>query len=161
MAPKSNNGKASTTVTTRTEQALEEFRNMGFMVPEIEQDGGMGIVLDILSASSLAELDATWQETETDAYVGYPLIFHEVQRGESEFADGLGMYLRVRATVVHSGEQVSFSTGSISVVAQLVRAYALELFPFVATLTKADKPSRNGYYPQHLTIEEDQTAAGE
>lgn len=141
-------------------EALEAFRQMGFLIPEIEADGGIGIVMDIMNASTLEELDAAWEENNNDRLLNKPLLITQVRRGDSEYKDGLGLFLSVNATVIHSGEDVIFSTGSVSTVAQLVRAYTLKSYPFVAMLVKADKPSKNGYYPQHLVIEKDQSAAG-
>lgn len=148
------------TLNEAQKQALEAFREMGFLIPEIEADGGIGIVMDIMNATTLEQLDAAWTESDNDRLLNQPMLFTQVRRGDSDFKDGLGLFLSVNATVVHSGEEVIFSTGSVSVVAQLVRAYTLKLFPFVGMLVKAEKQSKNGYYPQHLEIEEDQSAAG-
>lgn len=140
--------------------AKRRFQEMATVIPETESDGGFGIVLDVLAANDIFDLDKTWQEKDLDALLKRKLVFDSISRSDSTYQDGLGVFLVVRCTDPENGEEVVFSTGSVNIVAQLVKAHLLGAFPFVGRLIQAEKPSRNGYYPQHVQLEDDQSLVG-
>jgi hypothetical protein len=130
----------------------ELFASMAGMVPTSGDDGAELIVLAILGAKSFDELDAPWNSAKSEELVGVEVAIGEITRHESTYADGLGIFLVVRGKRIDTGEDVAYSTGSVSVVAQLVRAYALGAFPLYTILHKSDRPTAKGYYPLHLEI---------
>jgi len=58
----------------------------------------------------------------------------------------------VRGKRMDNDEEIVWTTGSVSVVAQLVKAFMLGALPLYATIRKAERPTANGYYPQHLEV---------
>ncbi len=132
------------------------FAQMAMAVPDAEGSGSERILLAILGAKSWDELDDPWDSTKTDTLIGHNLVVREILRRPSSFADGLGIFLVVKGTDLDEDEDVTFTTGSISVVAQLVKAYLLGAFPLYVVLRQSERPTERGYYPHHLEI----TASG-
>ncbi|MCL6626645.1 MAG: hypothetical protein K6T68_08695, partial [Alicyclobacillus shizuokensis] len=58
--------------------------------------------------------------------------------------------------VLSSGERLTVTTGSVSIVAQLARAVAIGALPLRCIPRVANKPTKQGYYPQHLEISRNQ-----
>jgi len=135
-----------------SEQTRALFLPMVMMVPESEGDGADRIVLAILGAQSWEELSDPWNSERADRLVGVDIAIHTITRHVSSYAEGLGVFLVVHGKRLDTEEEMVFSTGSVSVVAQLVRAYALAAFPVYAQLIKSDRPTAKGYYPMHLNI---------
>lgn len=130
----------------------ERFADMARIVPEAEGDGGMSIVEAVLEAADLSALDAAWNGRGSDTLVNIPMTINEIRRSTSDYADGLGVFLVVRAVRLDTGEPLTFTTGSVSIVAQLVKAHISGWLPFNAVIVKAAKPSSNGYFPLHLEV---------
>lgn len=160
MAKDSPNGAVEVLPPANELLARQKFQQMATIIPVTESDGGFGIVLDILSADDLFDLDQTWQEKDLDKLLKRKLVFDSVTRSDSSYQDGLGVFLVVRCTDPENGEEVVFSTGSVNIVAQLVKAHVMGAFPFVGRVIQAEKASANGYYPQHIQIEDDQSLVG-
>lgn len=128
-----------------------QFAHMGNLIPETESDdGGLSIIGQLLGATSLDELSQPWAEKDQEALVDHELIIESVTRSPSDFAGGLGVFLVCKAYDATRDERVTFTTGSMSVVAQLVMVYTLDKFPVSCTLRKAKKASKAGFFPQHL-----------
>lgn len=140
--------------------ARQQFQQMATVIPVTESDGGFGIVLDILGADDFFDLDKTWQGKDLDALLKRKLVFQQVTRSDSTYQDGLGVFLVVTTTDPETGEEIIFSTGSVNIVAQLVKAHLMDAFPFVGRVIQAERPSANGYYPQHIQLEDDQSLVG-
>lgn len=120
------------------------------MVPEIEDGDELAIVAQIIQAGDLAELDRPWRTTEFDRFFETQIRVTGMRRRASDFAGGLGIYLILDVVDESTGELHTVTTGSTSCVAQLLAAHAMEGLPLVVTPCQAKKPSKNGYYPQHL-----------
>lgn len=138
-------------------ELVRRFAEMAMMLPETESDGGASIIEAILNTADVHELGSPWGEKDQDALVGKWLIFTEASRSVSDFK-GLGVFLVVQAVDCKTGEKLTTTTGSVNIVAQLVRAYTLDSFPLKARIMKAERPTKNGYWPLHLEIAEDQPA---
>lgn len=136
----------------KSAKTREMFATMAGMVPTSGDDGAEMIVLAILGAKSWDELDTPWNSAKSDELIGVEVAIGEITRHESSYADGLGIFLVARGKRIDTGEDVAYSTGSVSVVAQLVRAYALGAFPLYTILHKSDRPTAKGYYPLHLEV---------
>lgn len=133
-------------------QTRELFAGMAMMIPTSEGNGAENIVLQILRATTWDELDNPWKTDKADEMIGIEVAIDSVTRHASSYADGLGIFLVIHGHEVKSGDEVYYTSGSVSVVAQLVRAYALGAFPLYTVLRKADRPTEKGYYPHHLEI---------
>lgn len=135
-----------------SDATLATFAHMASVIPDADGAGMDNMLAAILGADSWDQLDAPWSTSSTDDAVGVPVVITDLTRRPSDFAEGLGVYLIVSGSRADNGEPITYTTGSVSVVAQLVRAYAIGALPLTAKLVKAERPSANGYYPVHLQV---------
>lgn len=131
-------------------ETLKLFATMASGIPESQGDATDGILLSILGAKTWDELDDAWDTTKSEKLVDKEMRIDTLIRRPSEYAGGLGVYLVVQGVDMTTNEPVTFTTGAISVVGQLVGAYFNGWLPLYAILRRATKPTANGYYPQHL-----------
>ena len=142
----------STELATIDPATVKRFAQMATMVPS-EDGGGYERILDaILSAESWETLSDPWESTNAEKLRGKRLRVESVMRRPSQFAGGLGIFLVVKSVDLKTGEALVWTTSSVAIIAQLVRAYALRAFPLVAEVVIADRPTSQGFYPQHLHI---------
>lgn len=140
-------------VDRKPSDAVREFAKMATMIPAQDPEQAVdSIIGQILAAGSVDQLDNPWRTDDLSELMGHHLEISDLKRMDSDYADGLGVYLVVRATELTTGEQVTFTTGSVSVVAQLVKAYASGWFPLRCMVVESERPSRNGYKPHHIEI---------
>lgn len=131
---------------------VERFAHMATLVPS-EDGGGYERILDaILSAETWETLSDPWESTNAEKLRNRRLRIESIMRRPSTFAGGLGVFLVVKSVDTRTGEALVWTTSSLSIVAQLVRAYCLKAFPLVAEVVIADRPTEAGFYPQHLRI---------
>lgn len=133
-------------------ELVDAYSAMIADVPESGGDGMEGILLALSQATDVADLDAPWRTAGLDDYLNQRLRVIAIRKVPSEYDGGLPWFLVMDAAVVGSGELVTITTGAVSVVAQLVKAWALGAFPLTVIPRQADRPSRAGFYPQHLEI---------
>lgn len=150
QAPRPTEDKSTDLVITAETRAM--FAQMVMAVPDAEGSGSERIVLAILNAKSWDDLDAPWDADKAEALVDVEMRIDSIMRRPSTFADGLGVFLVVRGKRMDNDEEVVWTTGSVSVVAQLVKAFMLGALPIYATLKRSERPTEKGYYPQHLEI---------
>lgn len=135
---------------------LRQFADMAMLLPETEQDGGAAIIDAILNTVDVQELDAPWDDKDPEALWNRWLVITDASRSPSEYEDGLGVFLVVQAHDEEEGTDITFTTGSVGVVAQIVRAYANDDLPLRAKIVPAKKRTRRGYLPTHLVIHKNQ-----
>jgi hypothetical protein len=135
-----------------SERVLRQFADMVAMLPQDDTGGTESIVAQILAAETFEELDSPWSASDTEDLIGTVLTIESVKARRSDYADGLGFYVIATGKVYGTDKPVTFTTGSVSVVAQLVKAYAMGALPLVCTLQQAERPTEKGYRPQHLAI---------
>lgn len=132
------------------------WRNFQEMAAAIPTGGTDTALLNILSqlaaAATPEELAAPWETIGTEAILGRMLVVSDLKRMPSDFDGGLGLYLVVTAADTQTGEQVTFTTGATSVVAQLVKAHAAGWLPLKCELVESERATKAGYKPQHLRI---------
>lgn len=129
---------------------LKQFADMVTVIPDFEPGGGEQIYAAILTAGTIEDLESPWQGGR-QLPTNRPVIVEGIAKAPSDFGAGLPFYLVLDCIELHSSERKEYVTGSTSIVAQLVRAYTLGAFPIRCMAVEADKVSRNGYRPQHLT----------
>lgn len=143
-----------------TPQQLDQFRDMARMLPAADGDGAARIVAQLLAADDLLALNKPWGSDSSAELAGKMLEIRGATYRESDFTDGLGVFLVVDAVDLNTGEPIVFTTGSSSVVAQIVAAHARGWLPAVARLVKSERPTTNGYYPLHLEFQAPARTAG-
>lgn len=131
---------------------IERFQEMVILIPDTEGGGVENILASIFDATSAAELEKPWSDMDRGIPLGVPFLANGLTKSASDFRDGLGFYLVVDAIDLRTGESVEWVTGSVSVVAQLVKAYQLGILPQAFKLVEAEKASKAGYKPQHLEV---------
>ncbi len=147
-------------LSTGAAEVVQQFSRMLTLVPEADDsEAAIMIAGQVLGATSLNDIDKPWAETEEAKMTGKQIVIHGATRRESDFQDGLGWYFRIDYTDIRTGERSSFSTGSVSILAQVAKAYTLDALPFAALVVEAEKATKRGFHPQHLEILDDQSAA--
>jgi len=129
-----------------------EMKALIATIPEADEDAYVGILASILSAETVEDIDAPWTARSLEAFIDAPLRVTGIRRMPSDFDQGLGTYLVVEANIPGDGERIVLTTGSVSVVMQLCKAYALGALPLLVIVRKAKRASANGYFPMHLEI---------
>lgn len=152
MATPSSNGSAELAI--KDPALIARFAEMVGLLPAAEdtEGGAERIIEAILNAKTWEDLDAPWRARGGEAYLGKPQRIERVTTRPSDYAKGLGVYVVVEAVDLSNGEAITWTTGSISIVAQLVKAYCVGGLPLFATIRQAERPTADGYYPQHLEV---------
>ncbi len=126
------------------------FAQMATLIPSEAGDGAERILAQILAAPSWEQLSDPWESTNALKLAGRRLLIRSCLRRPSDFRDGLGVFLVVDSIDTSTGEPVVWTTSSVAIVAQLVRAYALGQLPLYAHVVVADRATERGYHPHHL-----------
>lgn len=129
-----------------------QFAQMATAIPTTDGNGSEAIILAILNAKTWDELDDPWDSEKAKDLIGVEMRIDEIIRHQSRYADGLGIFLVVRGERLDTHQAITWATGSVSVVAQLVKGYLLGAFPLYVMLDQSDQPTERGYYPQHLRV---------
>lgn len=136
-----------------SDQTMQIFASMAAGIPEADDSEAYeSILTQLLNAAGVDDLNAPWETEAADRLAGHQLIAQELTRRPSDFLGGLGMYLVVKGVDQASGERFTWTTGSIAIVAQLVRAYFLGGLPIIMQVIVGDVNPRTGRKPQHLHI---------
>lgn len=152
-APNGADTEAASTGLVIPTEAVAAFAAMATSIPEAGDGGFEGILAQLLTTEDPQALDAPWRSDGLTEYLDRRLVIQGLRRMESEYDSGLPFFLIVQAADLETGEVVTLTTGAVSVVAQLTRAWDLGLIPGWRVIPRqADRPSKSGYYPQHLEV---------
>ena len=121
-------------------------------IPGNDGSGGEAIILQLLNAATVDDLNAPWEGTSGRNLAGKRLEIRGVSQRPSTFAEGAGIFLVADATDTATGEAATFTTSAVAVVIQLARVHQLGMFPVIAEVVVADRPTAKGFYPYHLRI---------
>lgn len=129
------------------------LRDLIEKVPETTTDDAQyRIVQTIMAARDYTELDAPWSGTSgLGAYNDQTIVIHDIRKAPSSFTGGPGIFL-ILDVEGEDGDHHVVTTGSISVVVQLLKAYDMQAFPLACIPKVSKRQSRNGYWPQHLEM---------
>lgn len=136
-----------------SQEVANIFASMVAGIPELDdEDASERIVLQLLAATDVTDLNAPWDSATAEDLAGKRLRIDTIARQPSDFQDGLGVYLVCKGLNLDTGEKLVFTTGAVSIVAQLVRAHFLGGLPAICELVIAERPTKKGYRPQHLKV---------
>lgn len=136
-----------------SQEVMQQFAMMAAGIPDAADEDAYDSILSVLmNATTIDELNAPWDTVDAEDLIGYRLRIEGVKRLVSDFTGGLGMYLVLQGTNMGTGDKFTWTTGAISIVGQLARAHYLNAFPVTCELIIADRPTKNGYRPQHLKV---------
>jgi hypothetical protein len=131
-------------------ELVQQFSQMATLIPA-EEEGAVGDILQaILCASTWEQLDTPWESCDASRLVGKIFRIDKVRRRPTRCGGSLGMFLVVRCTDGQTGERFAWTSSSVNVCAQLVRAYAAEWLPLFATVNVAARAAASGYRPHYL-----------
>ncbi len=142
---------------TYESQLLTQAQSVGLdltpllaQVPEADDDAYVGIIRQLLSAQTAADLNAPFSLEGLQEWADKAIIVNSIKRMPSDFDSGLGLYLVADITDPASNEHKVVSTGSTNIIVQLVKAHQLGAFPVACIPRFAKKPTAAGYTPMHL-----------
>lgn len=98
---------------------------------------------DILSEQTV-EKAKDWLDRE--------FVIHDFRWHASDMKDGLGFFQSWDITTEGSDDHLILNNGAMTCMAQVYALKRDDLLPATVTLTQADKPTKNGYYPQRLVM---------
>jgi len=134
------------------EEVAERVREAVRGIPGDDGSGAERIITQLLDATSIDDLNAPWDGTSSRNLAGKRLTIRGITQRPSQFEDGAGIFLVADAVDAKTGEPAVFTTSAVSVVIQLARAWQLGLFPLIADVVVAERPTERGFYPIHLRI---------
>ena len=127
------------------------YQSMLDAVPDAESGAGYERILQQLAAADdLTGLNSPWEAGDFREWADEVLVIRGITKRPAEFEGGLPWFLVVDAVDEATGNMLTLTTGSVNIVAQLTRAWSLDLFPIRAKVVIAAKPTRSGFYPQRL-----------
>jgi len=133
-------------------EVAERVRQLAAAIPGDDGSGAERIVTQLLDAQTIDDLNAPWEGTSGRNLAGKRLAIRGVTQRPSQFSDGAGIFLVADAADAKTGEPAVFTTSALSVVIQLARVHQLGLFPVIADVVVAERPTERGFYPYHLRI---------
>lgn len=132
--------------------AVAPFESYMAAVPDAEGGGYESILAQIDQATDAHGLDAPWRTSGLSAYKDRQLRVTGLRKMPSEYEGGMPWFLVVDADELATGERVTFTTGAIGPVAQLVKAYALGLLPLVVVPKESERQTARGYTVWRLEV---------
>ncbi len=133
-------------------QLIEAYAAMIADVPDAGGDAFESILGAIARTTNPADLDAPWRSGGLDEWIGERLAITGIRKMPSDYPGGLPWFLVVDAIALDTGEVMTLTAGAVSVVAQLAKWWQLGGRPMVVIPRQSERPSKSGYYPQHLEI---------
>lgn len=121
-------------------------------IPGDDGSGAERIVTQLLDATTIDDLNAPWAGTSGRNLAGRQLVIRGVTQRPSTFEDGAGIFLVADALDRKTGEPCVFTTSAVSVVIQLAKVHQLGMWPVIADVVVAERPTERGFYPYHLRI---------
>jgi hypothetical protein len=158
MADKDQAGESGREVVELPPALLRQFAEMAAVIPEAEPDGGASLIEAIFNAGSEQELSSRFGTASEDEMLNREIIVNRIERMPSDYRDGLGIFLVIHFYDTKTQRPGTFTSGSMAVLAQLVRAYAEGWLPLHCKLMKAEKKTKAGFYPHHLHVFKEQPA---
>lgn len=132
--------------------AREQFMALLDQVPEPDDNASARIVMAILGSEDPEQLDAAWEAEGMRDYLDHVIRVKDIVKMPSAYTTGLGCFLVCQVDEPHIGEEFIVTTGSVAIVAQLVKAKVAGWLPLEVVPKQSERPSRNGYFPMHLEM---------
>ena len=150
MSDNSTPGNAVAIAQQLSPELIATFSAMVTIVPEDDSNAMENILTAVLTASTWEALGDPWETDTAEKLAGKTFLIERVTRHDSDIAGGLPYFLVMHGTDMRTGESIAAPTGSLAVMAQLVRAHTSGWLPLFAQLIIAERPTKEGFRPQHL-----------
>lgn len=121
-------------------------------VPEANEDAQVDIIRQLLEAKDAGDLNAPFSMEGLQEWEGQPVRIDSIRQMPSDYEGGLGVYLICEVTEPRSGARKTVSTGSTTIIVQLVKAHIAGWLPLLVVPRFAKKPTAAGFTPMHLEI---------
>ncbi len=131
---------------------IDAYESMISAVPDAGQEGIESILRQLAAVTDPAALDTPWQAGGLADFVGRQIIVRGIRKMPSDYPGPLPWFLIIDGQDVTTGAEIHLTTGAVSVVAQLVKAFAESWLPAVFIPRVSDRPTKDGYYPMHLEV---------
>lgn len=131
---------------------ITAYEHMIDRVPDAGAEGIESILAQVAAVTDPTALDAPWQAGGLAQYAGRSIIVRGIRKLPSDYPGPLPWFLIIDGQDPATGGEVHLTTGSVSVVAQLVKAYVSGWLPIAVIPRLAERPTKDGYYPMHLEV---------
>lgn len=121
-------------------------------VPDAPDDGGASLFMALLNVTSWKDLDTPWSAKGLGKFKDLLVVITAVHKMPSDLPDGPGWYLVAHGATEATGEECTFTTSSVAIMIQLIIAQTNGWLPLTVIPRVAEKPTKRGFYPQHLEI---------
>lgn len=153
MAARTNTPAAGPVVPKDPQALLEAYPGLVMAIPLAEGGDGSEMVADILAAESWEQLNGDEGSLpNARAVKGRELKVHGITRHESTEEGGIGWYLVIESTDIHTGELVRWQTSSMMVMAKLVKLSQLRCYPALVKISEAEKATKAGRKPLDMAV---------
>lgn len=143
----------------RANAVLAQLNTWLDLVPTSGEDGLLAILEQIVATEDPGMIDAAWNSAGFGDWLGYAMTISNPRKAASKIAGGLGWFLIVDAIIKTTGEQVTLTTSSVAIMAQILLAAAKGFLPMDFVPLEKEEPTENGFYPQHLKVWKDHMPA--
>lgn len=128
-------------------------------VPEAADDDGAGIIGRLLDADNWEELNQESKLPNGQDVAGVKMAVQAIAKRASDLAADetgtgiqLGWYLMIDAVRTGHGDQLRWQTSAPGLMVPLMKLHQWGKLPAVVEVTRADKPTKRGFYPLSMTV---------
>lgn len=125
--------------------ATEALTLMVTDLPEAEGDATERILAQILTAETAEDVNQIWETSKIETVLDVPLLISRVERAPSDFEDGIGVYVVIHAVNQRTHAPIVVVTGSINVIAVLIKAHRADWLPMIGIPRGPKRPNKNGH----------------
>lgn len=151
-APAETDTEAGSELAITDPGQVEMFAQMVTLIPMENEGDWTNIFEQIFAAERIDSLNAPWDASKVAQLANRPLIIQEAKRRPSDYKAGMGFFLVLKCIDRKTGDKITVVNGSIAVIAQIVKAYAMGWMPLVAEFIIAERATKSGYHPHHLHV---------
>lgn len=150
-APRNRPGKVLAEPLSR-EVILAQYSAVLEEIPFAEDDGGLSIIANILTATTWEELNRENELDNLQDFVGKRVKVIKLERRISDIEGGMPWYLMVDAIDADTGELVKINTSAGSPMAKLAMLHHFGNLPALVKVTKAEKATKAGFFPLDVDV---------
>lgn len=140
---------------TRFDAAVELNARLEAMiqeVPDAGDDAVLRMVEQLFTAQSIEDLDKPWSTQGLARYLDQVVHVQSIEKMPSDFPDGSPYFFVCHGVLRATGEEATLTTSAVMVMVQLIIAHARDMLPMDVVPRQATRPTKSGYYPQHLEV---------
>ena len=131
-------------------ELVAQFSQMITIIPEPDGNAMESILAQVFGAATWENLSDPWEARTAEELAGKTILIESVTRHDSDIAGDLPFFLVMHGTEMRTGEKIAAPTGSLAIMAQLVRAHIAGWLPLFAQVIIAERPTKDGFRPHHL-----------